>query len=104
MVYFGSGSGGTWIGWRRWRDVVPFVASIAFIFTAYFGGEFYENKQKFRRHQSIEKDIEREMWRAKELGLSTAPKDGEAPKTVDDDGFAEKYLTDAKAKRSQSWW
>ncbi|TPP41695.1 Ras family protein [Leishmania donovani] len=41
----------------------------------------YEEKERNRRHASIKKDIERERWRARELGLA-APID---------DGFAERY-------------
>ena len=116
MIYFGSGSGGEWIGWRRWRDVALFFGSISFIFATYFGVEFFENQQKVRRHHSIERDIERELWRARELGLvgpagtedvssTTNDESGKARAvtSVDDDGFADKYLDELKAKRAKGW-
>ena len=59
------------------------MVGVVAIFTWINWSEEVEAK---RRHSSIEKDIERERWRAKELGRTT----------VMDDGFADRYMASLK--------
>ncbi|CBH18323.1 uncharacterized protein TEOVI_000177900 [Trypanosoma equiperdum] len=71
-----------WVGWRRRVDKQLFFGSILVAAAVYAGVYYSEEAERSRRHASIAKDIERERWRALELGL-------EEPT---DDGFADKYI------------
>eukprot|EP00331_Platyophrya_macrostoma_P002554 CAMPEP_0176420446 /NCGR_PEP_ID=MMETSP0127-20121128/8611_1 /TAXON_ID=938130 /ORGANISM="Platyophrya macrostoma, Strain WH" /LENGTH=85 /DNA_ID=CAMNT_0017801043 /DNA_START=185 /DNA_END=443 /DNA_ORIENTATION=- len=61
---------------------------------------------KERRHSSIQKDIEREQWRAAQLGLDAPQKptgdqaSNGASVVVGDDGFAQKYIEQLKSSGS----
>lgn len=79
-----------WIGRMRPRDKAVLYGSVLIALGAYIGVYYTEEIEKNRRHKSIEKDIERERWRARELGLA-APSD---------DGFADTYL--ARVQRSDT--
>ncbi|KAH9586376.1 Protein Pet117 [Trypanosoma melophagium] len=79
----------SWVGWSRPRDKYIFFGSIIAAIAMYVGISYNEEKERKRRHQSIEKDIERERWRAQQLGLET-PKD---------DGFAERYIQRIRQNR-----
>ncbi len=68
-----------------WRRAKYFVLSTVFCVGTFVVVSLQEEVQKTRRHSSIERDIEREKWRAKELG-----------KEVKDDGFAEKFILEKK--------
>lgn len=69
------------VGFKRARDRRLLLGCTLTAVGIYCAVYFSEEKERNRRHASIEKDIERERWRARELGLS-APVD---------DGFAERY-------------
>lgn len=71
-----------WIGWHRAKDRRLVIGSTVLVTVVYFAIWWNEEQERLRKHTSIEKDIERERWRAEELGLGK-PKD---------DGFAEAYL------------
>lgn len=80
--------------WSRPRDAAAFLCGAAFVVSTFAGVMMYDTKERTRRHSSIEKDIERERWRAKELGLG-APED--------DDGFATAYTKKVvEERRDQS--
>ena len=64
------------------------VAGCLFVIGTFVGVSVNEELQKVRRHSSIAKDIEREKWRATQLGLETR-----------DDGFAETYMNDLIKKK-----
>ncbi|KEG07122.1 hypothetical protein DQ04_10821000 [Trypanosoma grayi] len=81
-LFCGDQTALTWIGWKRRRDKQIFLGSILAAAAMYAGVYYYEEKERNRRHTSIEKDIERERWRAQELGL------GEPT----DDGFAKRHI------------
>lgn len=70
------------VGWRRAKDKRLVAGCTALVLVIYFAVWWSEEKERLRKHTSIERDIEREKWRAEELGL-------EHPT---DDGFAEHYL------------
>lgn len=80
------------VSFKRPRDRRLVVGSCITAAAIYLAVYYSEEKQRDRRHASIAKDIERERWRAKELGL------------VDpvDDGFAEKYIASKGALKSGS--
>lgn len=78
-----------WVGLRRAKDRRLVMASVVFVIVIYNAVYWSEEKVKVRRHESIMKDIERERWRAKELGL----------RVPTDDGFAERYSEAEEAKR-----
>jgi hypothetical protein len=69
------------VGFRRARDKRLVVGSALTAIGIYVAIYWSEEKEKNRRHTSIEKDIERERWRARELGLGKPT----------DDGFAARY-------------
>ncbi|KAH8604937.1 hypothetical protein ERJ75_001664800 [Trypanosoma vivax] len=71
-----------WIGWRRRTDRHMFFGSIFAAIAIYASVYYSEERNRERRHASIAKDIERERWRAQELGYGVPT----------DDGFAERYL------------
>ncbi|KAG5484629.1 hypothetical protein CUR178_07220 [Leishmania enriettii] len=69
------------VGFKRASDRHLVVGCTLAALGIYWAVYFSEENERNRRHASIEKDIERERWRARELGLA-APTD---------DGFAERY-------------
>ncbi|KAG5510586.1 hypothetical protein JKF63_06883 [Porcisia hertigi] len=69
------------VGFKRACDRRLVVGSTLAALGIYCLVYLSEEKERNRRHASIKKDIERERWRARELGLA-APTD---------DGFAERY-------------
>lgn len=69
------------VGFKRARDRRLVIGSACAAIGIYVAIYWSEEKERTRRHTSIEKDIERERWRARELGL-------EKPR---DDGFADRY-------------
>jgi hypothetical protein len=71
------------IGWRFKRDRNKFLIALVGSIACYVGVLYSEVQEKQRRHSSIQKDIEREQWRAKQLG-----REGHMP----DDGFATQYI------------
>lgn len=71
-----------WVGWRRVKDKRMLIASCIAVIATYWIVEWREDRQLKRRHTSIAKDIERERWRAAQLGLDSPS----------DDGFATKYM------------
>lgn len=73
---------GTVTGIRSLRQGWPIYAAVLFVVVTYLVVTKTEEANMARRHESIEKDIERERWRARELGLHSK-----------DDGFAENYMT-----------
>ncbi|KAL7700539.1 hypothetical protein N2W54_001249 [Lotmaria passim] len=68
-------------GLKRARDKRLVLFSTLTALGIYVAIYWNEEKERNRRHTSIEKDIERERWRARELGLSKPT----------DDGFADRY-------------
>lgn len=70
------------IGWRFKSDRNKFFIALAGSLACYIGVLYSEVQEKQRRHSSIQKDIEREAWRAQQLGVD---KKG-------DDGFADAYI------------
>lgn len=72
-----------WVDFRRPRDKKLVIAACMFVVFTYSSVWWTEEREKRRKHTSIEKDIERERWRADQLGLG-------APEA--DDGFADTYL------------
>ncbi|ESL05999.1 hypothetical protein TRSC58_06334 [Trypanosoma rangeli SC58] len=88
-LFCGDRAGQSWIGWNRLRDRQLFFGSILVAASIYTAVYYSEESERQRRHTSIEKDIERERWRAKELGLGE-PRD---------DGFADAYLQKVHHKR-----
>ncbi|EAN89012.1 hypothetical protein C3747_16g1164c [Trypanosoma cruzi] len=87
--FCGDQSGLSWIGWNRLRDKQLFFGSLFFATSIYAAVHYSEEKERRRRHVSIENDIERERWRAKELGL-------EEPR---DDGFADAYMKKLRGRQ-----
>ncbi|GET86341.1 hypothetical protein, conserved [Leishmania tarentolae] len=69
------------IGFKRASEKHLVIGCTLTALGIYCAVYFSEEKERNRRHASIKKDIERERWRARELGLA-APID---------DGFAERY-------------
>ncbi|AIN96002.1 hypothetical protein LPMP_090860 [Leishmania panamensis] len=69
------------VGFKRPSERRLVIGCALTALAIYWAVYFSEEKERNRRHASIEKDIERERWRARELGLA-APTD---------DGFAERY-------------
>ncbi|KAG5485523.1 hypothetical protein LSCM1_07609 [Leishmania martiniquensis] len=69
------------VGFKRAADRRLVIGCTLAAVGIYWAVYWSEEEERHRRHASIEKDIERERWRARELGL-------EAPT---DDGFAQRY-------------
>jgi hypothetical protein len=70
------------IGWRFKSDRNKFFFALVGSLACYVGVLFSEVQEKQRRHSSIQKDIEREQWRAQQLGVDKKS----------DDGFADAYI------------
>ncbi|KPA77597.1 putative mitochondrial hypothetical protein [Leptomonas pyrrhocoris] len=69
------------VGFKRARDKRLVICSALTALGIYVAIYWSEERERTRRHTSIEKDIERERWRARELGLGKPT----------DDGFVERY-------------
>jgi hypothetical protein len=69
------------------RQAKYFGLSIAFALGTLAAVTLQEEVDKTRRHASIARDIEREKWRAKQLGLEAR-----------DDGFADKFIEEKKQR------
>mmetsp|Transcript_73714 Transcript_73714/g.85622 ORF Transcript_73714/g.85622 Transcript_73714/m.85622 type:complete len:141 (-) Transcript_73714:188-610(-) len=105
-----TGGGETWkssfTGWRFKRDRNRFLIAVSSCCICYVGVLFTEWKERNRRHSSIQKDIEREQWRAAQLGLDAPQKptgdqaSNGASVVVGDDGFAQKYIEQLKSSGS----
>jgi len=72
------------------------VGGIVFVVFSYIAVELNELYIQAVRHESIHKDIERERWRAKQLGLQDTLVDS-------DDGFAEDYMATYRTPRPLVW-
>jgi hypothetical protein len=70
------------------RATVYLSLGALFVVASYCGSWYFIDSERQRRHQSIARDIERERWRRKQLGL---PSDVDGD---DDDGFAKRYFED----------
>lgn len=100
-----EGSADSWknsfTGWRFKRDRNRFIFAVTACCLTYAGVMFSEWKERNRRHSSIQKDIEREQWRAAQLGLTdkrdvvAADLSITAPSPADD-GFAQQYIEQLK--------
>lgn len=75
---------------QRGRIVLYSSIGILFGFGSFFGVNYSIETEKTRRHLSIARDIERERWRRKQLGLPE--------KDEFDDGFAQVYESQEKNK------
>lgn len=75
------------IGWRSKTDRNKFLFALVGSIACYVGVLYSEVQENQRRHSSIQKDIERERWRAQQLGI-----EGQ----TSDDGFAHAYLHQLK--------
>ncbi|EPY34379.1 hypothetical protein STCU_01614 [Strigomonas culicis] len=82
------------IGWKRKKDRNLVIFALSGCLLTYVAVYLNEERERHRKHKSIEKDIERERWRAQELGLR-APAD---------DGFADTYITATTEKKGAVDW
>lgn len=91
-----SGASGTTKRWflpntQKGRVILYTSFGVLFSIGSFYGVWWSMESEKARRHTSIARDIEREKWRRKQLGLPD--------KDVYDDGFAEIYENQEKNKR-----
>lgn len=90
-----SGASGTTQRWflpKTQRGRIALYTSFGVLFSlgSFYGVWWSMEQEKNRRHTSIARDIEREKWRRKQLGLPE--------KDVYDDGFADIYENQEKNK------
>jgi len=78
------------VSFKRPKDRRLVIGSCIMAASIYIAVYLSEERQRERRHASIGKDIERERWRAKELGLMEPV----------DDGFAENYIASKGALKA----
>ncbi|KPI88426.1 hypothetical protein ABL78_2491 [Leptomonas seymouri] len=78
------------VGFKRRRDKRLVLGSTLVAIGIYVAVYWSEERERDRRHLSIEKDIERERWRACELGLDKPA----------DDGFVDRYEASGGKTRS----
>lgn len=70
------------------RDRLILFGAIGFSALALAGVWYNDEEQRRRRHKAIATDIERERWRAQQIGSKLGVEVGHL-----DDGFAKKFLS-----------